>query len=264
MTADATRTNGGTGTNEATLDPQHTVLLLGGTGRTGGRVLTQLLERGVAVRAIVRSAARLPDAVSDDPLLTVIEAELLALSAEELRRHLDGCDAVISCLGHNISVKGILGPPHRLVTGAASNPARAVQAMRPTKPVRFVFMTSVSVNRPATADTTRGAGQRFYLWLIRALVPPARDNQRAADFFAHEIGVSDPYVEWVVVRPDTLLAGEVTDYQVHDELPSSIFKPDETNMANIAHFMCELIVDGDTWKRWRGGMPVIVNAGTTS
>ena len=34
-----------------------TVLLLGGTGRTGGRALQQLLARGVSVRAIVRSAA---------------------------------------------------------------------------------------------------------------------------------------------------------------------------------------------------------------
>ena len=37
-----------------------TVLLLGGTGRTGGRVLQQLLGRGVSVRAVVRSAERLP------------------------------------------------------------------------------------------------------------------------------------------------------------------------------------------------------------
>ena len=36
-----------------------TVLLLGGTGRTGGRVLQQLLGRGVRVRAVVRSAERL-------------------------------------------------------------------------------------------------------------------------------------------------------------------------------------------------------------
>ena len=35
-------------------DARHHVLILGATGRTGGRVLTQLLDRGVAVRAIVR------------------------------------------------------------------------------------------------------------------------------------------------------------------------------------------------------------------
>ena len=33
---------------------EHTVLLLGATGRTGGRVLEQLLRRGVSARAVVR------------------------------------------------------------------------------------------------------------------------------------------------------------------------------------------------------------------
>lgn len=39
------------------MTPEHSVLLVGGTGRTGGRVLAQLLRRGGAVRAIVRAAA---------------------------------------------------------------------------------------------------------------------------------------------------------------------------------------------------------------
>jgi len=40
--------------------PRAGVLLLGATGRTGGRVLTVLLERAIPLRAIVRSAKRLP------------------------------------------------------------------------------------------------------------------------------------------------------------------------------------------------------------
>ena len=50
------------------------VLLLGGTGRTGGRVLQQLLSRDVSVRAVVRSAERLPSGVADDPRLTAVVA----------------------------------------------------------------------------------------------------------------------------------------------------------------------------------------------
>ena len=74
---------------------QQTVLLVGGTGRTGGRVLEQLLGRGVRVRAIVRSAAKLPSHVAKDPGLTVFEAGLLSLSDEDLEGHVRGCDAVI-------------------------------------------------------------------------------------------------------------------------------------------------------------------------
>jgi len=132
--------------------------------------------------------------------------------------------------------------------------------MRQARPVRFILMNTVAVHQPGKTEKARGSGQRFLLWVMRVLVPPARDNQRAAEFFALEIGASDPHVEWVAVRPDTLRGGDITDYRLHDELVSSILHPDETNMANVAHFACELTCDDDTWKRWRGRMPVIVNA----
>ena len=88
---------------------QQTVLLVGGTGRTGQRVLEQLLNRGISVRVIVRSTQKLPAGVAENPNLTVVEADLLSLGDEDLQRHIRGCDAVISCLGHVISLKGVLG-----------------------------------------------------------------------------------------------------------------------------------------------------------
>jgi hypothetical protein len=121
-------------------------------------------------------------------------------------------------------------------------------------------MSSVSVNRPAKADTLRGAGERAFLWVLRALVPPAKDNQRAADFRAREIGPDGGAVEWVVVRPDSLLAGDVSEYSLGEGLVSSIFRPGKTTMANVAHFMCELLTDPNAWRRWKAKMPVIVNA----
>ena len=40
----------------------------------------------------------------------------------------------------------------------------------------------------------------------------------------------------------------------------SLFRPSQTNMANVAHFMCELATDAEVWAAWRGRLPVIVNA----
>lgn len=236
-----------------------TVLLVGGTGRTGGRVLQQLLSRGVEVRAIVRSADRLPEGTAADPGLTVIEADLLSLSGVELQRHVRGCDAVISCLGHVISVKGVFGPPRDLVTRATARLCRAIEAVQPTEPVKFILMSSVSVNRPERLDARRGRFERAVLWVLRSLVPPANDNQYAADVLLGDIGTSNPFVQWVAVRPDTLVEGDVTEYAVHESLVASLFKPDSTNMANVAHFMCELATDPETWGEWRGKLPVIVN-----
>jgi len=236
------------------------VLVLGGTGRTGGRVLQQLLSRGIHVRAIVRSAEKLRAGVAERPGLSVVEADLLALSDEELLRQVQGCEAVISCLGHVINIKGIFGPPRDLVTRSVERVCRAIRASQPARPVKLILMSSVSVNRPGGLDTRRGRFERAVLWLQRGLVPPGRDNQRAADFLHDVIEAADPYAQWVVVRPDTLKEGDVTEYALHEGLVDSLFHPGETNMANVAHFMCELATDPEVWAAWQGKLPVIVNA----
>jgi len=235
------------------------VLILGGTGRTGGRVLQQLLDRDACVRALVRSAERLPAGVAGDPRLTVVEADLLSLSDEQVREQIHGCDVVISCLGHTISAQGIFGPPRDLVTRSVERVCRAIRELRPAQPARLILMSSVSVNRPGGLDTRRGQLEKAGLWTLRGLVPPARDNQRAADFLHDVIEPADPHVQWVVVRPDTLKDGDVTEYAVHEGLVNSLSRAGETNRANVAHFMCELATDDRAWAAWQGKLPVIVN-----
>jgi hypothetical protein len=124
-------------------------------------------------------------------------------------------------------------------------------------------MSSVSVNRPGRLDTRRGMFERAYVATLRGLIPPAKDNQRAADFLCGDIGVDNPFVQWVVVRPDTLLEGEVSEYALHEGLVSSLFKPDSSNMANVAHCMCELATQPKAWDDWKGKLPVVVNVGTS-
>ena len=236
------------------------VLLLGGTGRTGRRVLAQLVSRGVGVRAIVRSSRGLPPVPAGSPGVEVVEASLPSLSDDELRHHLHGCTAVVSCLGHVLSVKGVLGPPRDLVTRATTRLCQAIEATQPARPIKLVLMSSVSVHQPGKLDARRGAFERAFLWLLRGLLPPARDNQLAADVLRQAIGTGHPFVQWVVVRPDTLLQGETSGYALNAGLVSSLFAPGRTTMANVAHFMCELVTDPWTWEEWKGRMPVIVDA----
>ncbi len=237
-----------------------TVLLVGGTGRTGQRVLEQLLSRGISVRAIVRSAGKLPAGAAENPNLAVVEADLLSLSDEDLQRQLRGCAAVISCLGHVTSFKGVMGPPRDLVTRAATRLCRGIAVLQPAQPVKFILMSSVSVNHPGGFDTQRGMFEKVFMGLLRGVVPPARDNQQAANFLYDKIGTNNPFVQWAVVRPDTLLEGDVSEYALHEGLVSSLFAPDSTNMANVAHFMCELVTDPKAWDDWQGKLPVITNA----
>jgi len=238
----------------------HTILLLGGTGRTGGRVLAQLLARGVRVRAVVRSAERLPAAVAEDDRLTVVEAELLSLGDAELARLLEGCDAAISCLGHRADARGMFGRPRDLVTEAVRRVCRVASQVESERPLRFVLMSSVSVLRPRHKDAHRGPVTRAALSVLRGVLPPARDNQTAADFLLGVGGGDGRFVQGTVVRPDSLKEGDVSAYDVHGGLVTSLFHPRETRMANVAHFMCELVTDDPTWERWRGALPVIVDA----
>jgi hypothetical protein len=243
---------------------RQTVLLVGGTGRTGRLALRQLLDRGVAVRAIVRSRGKLPPDVAGNPCLTVIEASLPSIPDDELRRHLRDCDAVVSCLGHVLDLRGVFGPPRDLVARATARLCRGIEALAPAAPVKLVLMSSVSVHRPGSADARRGSFERALLWILCRVLPPARDNQRAADFLVDEIGPRHRFVEWAAVRPDSLLDGGVSRYALHEGLVDRLFAPGRTTRANVAHFMCELVTKPGTWADWKGKLPVITDEGPSS
>jgi hypothetical protein len=121
-------------------------------------------------------------------------------------------------------------------------------------------MSSVSVHRTGGLDTRRGAFEKAFMWMLRGLLPPAKDNQRAADFLRETIGAGNLFVQWTAVRPDSLLPGDVSEYTLHEGLVSSLFDPDSTNMANVAHFMCELVTNPKTWADWKAKLPVVINA----
>ena len=70
----------------------------------------ELLNRGQKVKVIVRSPDRLPIAIRNHDNLSVLHASLLDISDAVLAQHVKGCDAVASCLGHNMDLKGLYGP----------------------------------------------------------------------------------------------------------------------------------------------------------
>ena len=240
-----------------------TVVMLGATGRTGARTLAALLERGATVRVVVRSAARLPQHLLGHDRLTVVEAQVLTMPRAQLAEVLDDCDVVVSTLGHRVSLRGVFGPPRHLVEDAVRRIVDLATPAQPAAPLRLVLMSSVSVNRPHHGDTRRGRLDRALLAVIRTMVPPARDNQRAADVLAVEVGARSPALAWVVVRPDTLEEGDATTYRVDDGTRATLLRPDRSTIANVAAFMADLVVDPVIWDRWAGRLPVLTDVTPT-
>ena len=237
-----------------------TTLVVGASGATGRLLVEQLLNRGQQVRIIVRSTDHLSDAVINHTNLSIIQASILDLSDTEMAQHVNGCDAVASCLGHNMSFKGIYGKPRRLVTDATRRLCDAIRASKTETPTRFVLMNTTG-NRNRDLPEPISFGQQCVIGLLRLLLPPHVDNEKAADYLRTIIGHDDAVIEWAAVRPDSLIdESEVSEYEVYPSpIRSAIFDAGKTSRINVGHFMAELMTDDQTWNQWKGQMPVIYN-----
>jgi hypothetical protein len=190
-------------------------LVVGASGATGRLLVEQLLNRGLSVKAIVRSPDKLPEALKNHDGLSVIQASVLDLSNAEMSQHVSGCAAVASCLGHNMSLKGIFGQPRRLVTDATRRLCDAIKANKSEEPTKFLLMNTTG-NSNRDLQEPISLGQRCIIGLLRLLLPPHVDNENAADYLRTEIGQHDKAIEWAAVRPDGLInEDEVTEYDVH-------------------------------------------------
>ena len=181
-----------------------TILVVGASGATGRLLVEQLLNRGQNVKVIVRSPERLPEFLNNHDNLSVICASVLELSDAEMVQHVNGCDAVVSCLGHNMNWKGLYGPPRRLVIDATRRLCNAIKTNKSEKPTRYVLMNTTG-NSNRDLHEPISFGQRCVIGLLRLLLPPHVDNKKAADYLRTIIGQNDREVEWVAVRQDSLI-----------------------------------------------------------
>ncbi len=237
-----------------------TTLVVGATGATGHLLVKQLLDDGINGRAILRSPDKLPEEIRNHGNLSLTHASILDLDDDALIQHVNGCDAVALCLGHNMNLRGIYGHPRKLVTDATSRLCDAIKANNAGQPVKFVLMNTAGNSNRNLSEKISFA-EKGIVGLIRLLLPPHVDNEQAADYLRVEVGDNDAMIEWAVVRPDSLVdeAG-VTAYELHaSPTRSAIFNPGTTSRINVAHFMANLITDADTWNQWKGQMPVIYN-----
>lgn len=235
-------------------------LVVGASGATGRLLVEELLKRGQQVKAVVRSMDSLPENVKIHKNLSIIQASILDLSDVDLAKHVKGCDAVASCLGHNLTFKGMFGDPRRLVTDATKRLCAAIRTNNPNEPIKFVLMNTTG-NSNRDLDEKVSFSHQCVIWLLRLLLPPHVDNEKAADYLRTEIGQNHETIEWTAVRPDGLIDhSAVTAYECHKSpTRDAIFDAGKTSRINVAHFMAELILNKSDWAQWSGKMPVIYN-----
>jgi len=166
-----------------------TVLLTGATGFVGSQLIPVLRGTGWLVRAAVRSGR--------DALADVVEPVLVGdlSDAPDLRRALDGADAVIHLAGRAHVMRemeaGADSAFHRANVDATCHLARQAAGAGVR---RFVFLSSVKVNGERTGDRP-----------FAETSPPAPEDaygrsKWAAEKALHEIAAATG-LEVVVIRP---------------------------------------------------------------
>jgi len=237
-----------------------TILVVGASGATGQLLVKQLLAKGELVKIIVRTKDRLSDELTENKQLNIIESNIVDMTTTELQSHVDGCYAVVSCLGHNLTFSGVFGHPRRLVKETVRRLSDAITVLPSDKPVKFILMNTTG-NQNLLAGEKVSTSHKVVVDILRLLLPPHADNEEAARYLQSQFDSGQKMIEWVAVRPDTLTnETAVTEYDaVSSPTRSAIFDAGQTSRINVAHFMTQLLLDNCTWNKWKNQMPVIYN-----
>lgn len=172
------------------------ITVFGATGLTGGHVLSQALEQGHEVTALVRDPSRVS---LSHPRLTVLGGS--PTDASDVERCVRGAEVVIHCLG--IGGKGD-GKPTTLVSDSVKV---VLTAMMKHGVRRIVCMSNVGAGGSGTWFANRIVLPLFVRWLL----PIIEDKDRM------ETALLTSSVEWVSVRLPNIVEGPAKPLRISND-----------------------------------------------
>ncbi|SPJ23634.1 NAD(P)-dependent oxidoreductase [Palleronia abyssalis] len=202
-----------------------TLAIFGANGATGRHAVKQAVARGHSVRAIEKAwpeGADLPEGV---------EARTADVTSDDLAPHIEGCDAVISCIGVPLDAGTALSPPPLYTDGTRSY----IDAMGRTGVRRIVVISATFVETLDRGPLLFRAAAAVALQPIFTQMGEMERLLRASD------------TDWTAVRPGWLMTGDKTcDYTVTpDVIAEGLIR---TRHGDLAHFMLDC-AEGDDWIR---------------
>ena len=205
--------------------------VFGATGLTGARVVALALDEGHDVVALTRDASRFPLV---HERLTVVEGD--AASPADVRKALQGVDAVVHCLG--IGGKG-KGQP----TSVVSDSVKVVlDEMEPASVSRIVCMSNVGAGESGSWFYRRVVLPVFLRWL-RPII---------ADKNVMEAALRNSPTEWIAVRIPNIVEG-----------PEKPVRASETGqgigISISASSVARFLLDHTTSSHWLRKTPSISN-----
>jgi putative NADH-flavin reductase len=217
-------------TSGAPCRPPARILIVGATGGTGRQLVTQALERGYAVTALVRDPSRVPVA---HPQLRVIQGDVL--DPRSVEAAMRGQEAVLSALGHKRYFY-----PTRILSEGTRNILRAMETHEVS---RLVCETSLGIG-----DSAGRMGLYYTLFVIPVILPfYFWDKTR------QERVIARSKVEWVITRPGALTNGGKQGRFRHGRHVGSFLWTVRISRADVAEFMLNQLAS-DTYLRTAPGL----------
>ncbi len=161
------------------------IVVLGASGRTGREVVTQAVDAGLDVTAVVREGSAAPSGGA-----TVVRAELG--DTVRLTEAVRGADAVVSALG---------GRDRRPTTVCTDGARAAVAAMRDAGVRRLLVVSAAGLP---------GDGEDLLTRLVVKPIISRVFRHPYADMAGMERLVRESGLEWTIVRPARLTDGPRT------------------------------------------------------
>jgi len=206
------------------------VLVIGGTGGTGKQIITQALDKGHEVTAIVRNTDKVK---TTHPSLQVLKGDVL--KPETLREACNGQDAVLCALGHKkFFIK---------TTILSRGTKNLISAMRENGVRRLICITALGIN-----------DSRFKLGLYYSLfVHPIilffyfRDKEK------QEKLIMNADLDWTIVRPGQLTNGRRKERYKHGQGLGHYVFTKMISRADVAHFVLT-VLDKDLYVKKVAGI----------
>jgi putative NADH-flavin reductase len=196
------------------------LLIIGGTGGTGRELITQALEQGHGVTALVRNPEKVK---TTHPNLKVIKGNVLVY--EDVDKACAGQDAVLSTLGH----KRFFIYTNILSEGTKN----IIAAMEKHGVKRFICVTSLGIN-----DSRFKLGLYYTFFTIPVILFfYFRDKAKQENL----ITASD--LDWTIVRPGQLTNGKKRSTYKHGADTGNYILTKMISRATVADFILSQLND---------------------
>lgn len=195
------------------------IAVIGGTGKSGKYLVKQLLEQGIQFKMLLRN----PDNFKvKNPLIEVIEGNVN--DYESVRSLIDGCQAVISCLG--------LGVPPSETSIFSKATKNIVRAMNEFGLGRYIVIAGLNVDTPF--DNKGVKTKSGTAWMYENYPLTTTDQQTAYQILL------DSAIDWTLVRLPLI---EQTDDRREINISIEDCPGDNISATDLAHFLIGQLTD---------------------